>query len=197
MQTNDENRTARPAFMGTESLLNIARGPVVDENLYDNRRETAAALEERVQKIPLLRVVSANIAETSQIGGRDRVFLKLLLQVAAVRQNAVQLLEHEQRLAYADAVQKLCASDTADTSAFLQECTKTQQQLDSVLAGQRRILETQTIAVIRETMRSGQALLSRERRETACRDLSSESGGPRQPRLYAGEPQGFFAASRF
>lgn len=46
MQTNDENRTARPAFMGTESLLNIARGPVVDENLYDNRRETAAALEE-------------------------------------------------------------------------------------------------------------------------------------------------------
>ena len=80
---------------------------------------------------------------------------------------ALRQLEHEQRLAYADAVQKLCASDTADTSAFLQECAKTQQQLDSVLAGQRRILETQTIAVIRETMRSGEALLSRERRETA------------------------------
>ncbi len=46
MQKNDENRAARPAFMGTESLLNISRGPVVDENLYDNRKERAAALEE-------------------------------------------------------------------------------------------------------------------------------------------------------
>ena len=94
----------------------------------------------------------------------------LIFQVQSAQNDmtlALRQLEHEQRLAYADAVQKLRASDTADTSAFLQECAKTQQQLDSVLAGQRRILETQTIAVIRETMRSGQALLSRERRETA------------------------------
>ena len=62
-------------------------------------------------------------------------------------------------------LEQLCET-SKDTAAFFRDCERARETLYRSISEKRSVLETGAVASVREAMRSGQALLQRERRET-------------------------------